>query len=346
LFESGAAFSEDIVFAGAIIRTIWPPLRPRLAPLLVFKCRLMEWRMNSVLTIEIATRLADYDTCGAATLAGDVKSLAALPSVRNDFLQWCIDQAKADGDPALSRPSVLVAHILTLNFAVGHNISLALTNALYDAAATSAENLIELREDVMTQLEAFGDDPRGPDSQKGFNKVALAKMEKLDSFLRESQRLSNANIYVLNRFVTNPDGITTPLSHLHLPEGTHIAVNNYSILHDNANYGPDAEGFKPFRFVDPHLGHGQAQAKGSRKTFTTTSPEYLVFGHGKYACPGRFTGATTLKICFGLAILNYEFDSLTSRPPLTWAGLFILPPLNGTMRIRRRKKTGLPSQLN
>jgi hypothetical protein len=38
------------------------------------------------------------------------------------------------------------------------------------------------------------------------------------------------------------------------------------------------------------------KGKENRHQFVTTSPESLIFGHGNYACPGRFFASNEIKV--------------------------------------------------
>ena len=67
----------------------------------------------------------------------------------------------------------------------------SLTHAIYHLAASPAI-LAELREEVETVLE-----------MDGWTKVAMGKMRKLDSFMRESQRTNgiNSSTFVVATFL-------------------------------------------------------------------------------------------------------------------------------------------------
>jgi cytochrome P450 len=312
--------------------------------------------------------LDEYDARAKATAEGDKITLAALPQPRNDFATWSVAQAKTTG-PQHCNPRVIASRVLGLNAAAVHTSSFALTNAVFDIAASPPEVIAELRSEILAQLEAHGDEPRDRDGLKRWNKRALAKMEKLDSFLRESQRLNSLGALGLNRYVGNPQGITTPISNVHLAKNTHVVVSLYTSLRDEQVYGPNANEARPFRFseqrqeidekaaaaaaastdrtTDPKSagnGNGNANGNGSgafieraRKAFPTTSPEYLIFGHGKYACPGRFFASNEIKMMLAHAVVAYDFERM-ARPPNTWFNFNYLPPFKANVRVRRREK--------
>lgn len=104
----------------------------------------------------------------------------------------------------------------------------------------------------------------------------MTKMRKLDSFMRESQRLQGVNMLSLNRKVlvdyTLGDGTF-------LPAGTFIASNLTATHTDNSLY-PDADVFDGFRFSKMR---DESAEEGVKHQMVNTSTDYLSFGHGRHA---------------------------------------------------------------
>lgn len=137
--------------------------------------------------------------------------------------------------------------------------------------------------------------------EEGWTKASMGKMRKIDSFLRESQRFNGlgasegipSNKLILttdtlftatmNRLVTKPDGFifsdgTT------LPEGTFLTVAMDATHHDEASYGQNSDVFDGFRFANMReSGEGEA----IKHQMVNTNVDYVPFGHGRHACPGR-----------------------------------------------------------
>lgn len=63
-----------------------------------------------------------------------------------------------------------------------------------------------------------------------------------------------------------------------IPKGTLIVAPSLSLHLDNAHYD-NAHVFDPFRFSNLRDEEGES----ARHQFTSTGPDYLPFGHGKYA---------------------------------------------------------------
>ena len=66
-----------------------------------------------------------------------------------------------------------------------------------------------------------------------------------------------------------------------IPQGTLVAAPSYAMHHDSALLA-DADAFDAFRFARMRSGSGGAD-DGARHQFTSTSPEYIPFGHGNHA---------------------------------------------------------------
>ncbi|KAK0747389.1 putative cytochrome P450 [Apiosordaria backusii] len=322
LVNSGMAFAVDIPLSGAIMNLFPKPFRPLVAPLVTLPNRIHTRRFRKILVSEIERRLKEYD---ARQANPDDKSLGPEP---NDFLQWSLQQAKASGNPFMWRKETLADRVLIVNFAAIHTTSFASTWAIFDLICSPPEQLDELREEITSVLAA---------NNGKWTKRTLAQLEKLDSALRESARLSSILTVGLGRFVTNEEGLTTP-SGVHLPKGTHITVPVYSVLRDDTIY-TDADSYIPLRFHEQNKkNQSDASVKRVANTLPTTSPDFLVFGHGKHACPGRFFAAAELKILLAYAILHYDFERPPVKPEGPWYAFTRVPPMKATIKVRKRQR--------
>ncbi|KAI1345677.1 putative cytochrome P450 [Xylaria sp. FL0043] len=321
LVNNGMAFAIDVPLSATVIKLIWKPLRPLLAPLAAIPNRLHTWRFRKILALEIERRLRIYDENQSEPELKKCES--------NDFLQWSIQQAKAGGDPYMWRNPVLADRILVVNFAAIHTTSFTSTEALLDLVSSKAEYVEEIRQEIAAVLAAHGGQ---------WNKHALGQLEKLDSAIRESARLSSIVSIGLGRTVVAKEGLMTPTG-VHLPKGTKVSVPAYCIMRDEAIYA-ESEDFNPFRFSDQRRAKGVDKSdhvRLARNALPTTSPNFLVFGHGKHACPGRFFAAAELKLILAHAILHYEFEFLPKKPEGSWVGITRLPPLTATIKVKRRR---------
>ncbi|KAI2621684.1 cytochrome P450 [Hypoxylon sp. NC1633] len=363
LLEAGMSYAQDVPLGSTILRFIPWLLRPLAAPLITLPGHIHTRRFYAILRPEVERRLRDYD---ARRRAEDPEK--TREEEPNDFLQWCVHQAKASGDPYMYRADTLSGRILLLNFASIHTSSFAITHAILDLACAAPGVgpgfLAELRAEITGALREHGGDGVGVEV---WNKRALAAMEKLDSVMRESQRVNSFVTVGTSRLVVREGGVLTP-GGVRVPRGAVVCTPSYPVFHDPEVY-PDPYDFKPFRFAEKRAagpcaaegqngnGNGNGVMKGeekeksssssyvqrARQAFATTSHDYLAFGHGRHACPGRFFAASELKLMLAYIVMNYDFDFETSRgrPENFWFGMNRIPPMKATIRVRRRRETGL-----
>ncbi|KAG8219275.1 cytochrome P450 [Butyriboletus roseoflavus] len=142
--------------------------------------------------------------------------------------------------------------------------------------AANPQYIQPLREEVETVIET-----------EGWSKVALGKMRKVDSFVKECQRLegslSDARhlLTLSNRLVGLPRKALKDFTFsdgTFVPKGTTILAPIRSIHYDEEYYG-NAYAFEPFRFADLREEDGE----GMKYQFTSTTTNYLPFGHGRHA---------------------------------------------------------------
>ncbi|KUI71210.1 Ent-kaurene oxidase [Cytospora mali] len=336
LVRLGIAFAQDVPLTSSVLRLVPSVLRPLVAPLVTLPNRLHERAFLKMVVPTVERRLREYD----ARRKGDIKEEKeiGLDPEPNDLLQWMIKQAKESGDPYLCSPRTLALRVLILNFASIHTSSFAITGVILDLVSSKREYIDELREEIRTVLGQHGG---------VWNKRALAQMEKLDSAFRESQRLNSFVTIGLGRMVKPKEGLMTP-DGVHMPMGIRVCVPGYAVHHDSDIY-PDAEEFQPFRFSEKRRvnvgetgedgGADQASSYVSRarQQWATTTNDFLGFGHGRAACPGRFFAATELKLMLAHLILHYDFEMLESRPRNKWFAVNRVPPMEQNIRIRRRQ---------
>ncbi|KIY45805.1 cytochrome P450 [Fistulina hepatica ATCC 64428] len=197
------------------------------------------------------------------------------------MLSWLLAEAKGDQ----RTPDDIARRVLALNFAANHTTSMA-PHPKYQAS---------IRWEVEDVTKRFG-----------WTKDALDSMVFTDSFLRESMRP-----FV---FMVGNKPIT-------VPAGTLVFTAARPTHFDEAIYGPDAHKFKADRFVpkwglceDARSLDEQLREPGSpilhSHQLVTTSPDFLSWGIGRHACPGRVFAATEMKLI--LAYIATHFDVLTT----------------------------------
>ncbi|KAI1318367.1 hypothetical protein EDD11_006705 [Mortierella claussenii] len=203
-------------------------------------------------------------------------------------------------------------HLLLLVLASVHTTTDTSTNLCYYLAAFPeyVEPLYEEQKDVLAQIseerqalrqsqlesgtvateaDFFGTD-LDPEKDGEFSVGTLKRLVKMDSFVREIfryriERLSLPHTARKNVVLSNGVVIT---------KGSKAIINMRSVHQDMNLQGEDAEEFKAFRFV------------GKSKSATKASGDFLAFGMGRHACPGRFLAIQELKTVASLMVANYS----------------------------------------
>jgi len=237
------------------------------------------------------------------------------PDKPNDMLAWLMDQATG------TERSVrhLTLRILALNFAAIHTSSMSFTHALFHLASRP-EYIQPIREEVESVV-----------AQEGWSKVAMTRMRKLDSLLKESQRFNGLGAISLTRKAikdfTFSDGTR-------IPKGAFVSATATARHCDNDVY-PDGEKFDAFRFSNIRDEDGQ----GTKNQMVATSSDYLPFGHGRHACPGRFFAANELKAMMAHIVLTYDLKMENDgvRPEDQWYGVACVPNSKAEVLFRKRR---------
>ncbi|KAF7325009.1 Cytochrome P450 [Mycena kentingensis (nom. inval.)] len=241
------------------------------------------------------------------------------PGRANDLISWLLDVAEGEERTV----PFLVQRVLNINLAAIHTSSTAFGNALIDLAVFP-DSVDELREEAENII-----------LEHGSSKDSVAKMHKIDSFLRESQRFTGNNITFMVRKVVKDGGFTFA-DGTTVPKGCFVEVATGPMHFDPAVY-PNPHTFDALRFYRMRL----AEDDGAEKhEAIATSLEYVVWGHGRHACPGRFIAVTLLKTMIAHVLLNYDLkmeDPNAGRPESQWFASTCSPSPTATVMFRKRK---------
>jgi len=117
----------------------------------------------------------------------------------------------------------------------------------------------------------------------------------------------------------------------YVPPGTYIQVAAHATHCDEDNY-TDPNEFKPFRFVDD-----TAERNGGRKIdMVSTHADFIAFGHGRHACPGRFFAAEMLKLMLAHIVMNYDVEIEGGHPKNMWIMASCIPSTTAEVMLRKR----------
>ncbi|KAH0436392.1 cytochrome p450 [Colletotrichum camelliae] len=243
---------------------------------------------------------------------------AARSQTRKDADEKSKDSLSWIEEVRRGREFDVVAGQLFLTFAAIHTTSSILTALMYDLLA-NPEYFGQLREEI---VRVFGE-------EKGWSKNSLYKLKLMDSCLKETARLHVLGPHMFNRKVEAP---VTLSDGTHLPKGVHVSISMWQ-NRDPAIWGPDADNFDGHRFLRMREQPGQE----NRWQFVSTSPEWLAFGHGMHACPGRFFASNEMKIVMVHLIMNYDWKIIGEKLPGSMFKSRFVPDVKTVVGCKRRE---------
>ncbi|TFK46494.1 cytochrome P450 [Heliocybe sulcata] len=231
----------------------------------------------------------------------------------NDMLSWLM--ASVPKDETLD---TMTRRLLGVNVAAIHTIAHTYCHGVFYLAANQ-ELIAPVRKEAEEAIET-----------DGWTKAAMGKMHLLDSFLKEVMRFNGAQAWSLNRIAlkdwTFSDGTF-------IPKGTSIAACATPVHMDPEVY-PEPEKFDAYRFYKMAERDGESGSHLAVKT----GLDYLPFGHGAHACPGRFFAVNQMKLMIAHLLINYDIELETPgvMPERVWFEAAVRP--NPTANILYRKR--------
>lgn len=179
--------------------------------------------------------------------------------------------------------------MLMVGLTADHTLAATFANALVNLASFNPPSFPGknvLREELIAVANSDG-------SPEKWRRRKYQLLTGMDSFIKEGLRLHAGLSLALQRIVAREGGYTLS-NGLHVPEGVSVCIPGHRILRDDSIY-PNADVFDGFRHQLPY--HLIVQEKADpTSSMSTTGAEYLVFGYGPHACPGRFLAATLLRV--------------------------------------------------
>lgn len=225
-----------------------------------------------------------------------------------DMLTWLMEEAEGEERTVEN----LTRRIILMNFAAIHSTAITFSIALFDLVS-HPEYIEPIRDEVETIVNS-----------EGWTKVGLGRMVKLDSFLKESQRYNSAGAVSLFRKAMKDCRLSDGSF---IPKGATVSAIMTARQRDNNVY-PNGSTFDGFRFN---------KMDGAKKFLAATSLDYLPFGLGRHACPGRFFAAVEMKLLMAHLLLNYDVDRLDNNIPTTvWYGTVCVPNSQAQVLFRKR----------
>lgn len=237
--------------------------------------------------------------------------------IRNTHLSWMIEIAtEEEKNPAF------LAHLqVVMALASIHTSKMNVINVLYDLLAYP-EYLEPLRKEIR---ELATEKP-----WKTWGRLEFAKLRKLDSFMRESQRVNPPTLLSMHRVVSEKTQFSDGTV---IPKGAHISVAVNAIQND-PEVTTDPGKFDGFRYYKLRERVGESNLH----QFATTENRVLNFGHGPNACPGRFFASIEIKIILVRLLMDFDFQLKVGekRPKNMYAHEFVFPDPRTEILVRRR----------
>jgi len=298
------------ILSKAAARELWvyPHFIRPLAQLLAHKSRELEQqrKMASALVRPLLQqRLADLQRPGFTP--------------PNDMMQWILNNCT----PAQRKDTdFLVQQQLTLGIVSIHTTAHNLTHCIFDLAA-HPEYIEPLREEFIPLLKEQGGK---------VDKQLMTRLNKLDSFCKESQRFTPPGLIVMSREIMSD--ITLDDGTL-LKKGLFVATSNYDAIYDERVLD-DPEEFDGFRFERKR----QEPEQRNKHQLVSTSTDYLSFGLGTHACPGRFFAAFEIKMIMMYLLLNYDlkFADGTTPPAPEVLVTAVMPSFTEQILLKQRRE--------
>jgi cytochrome P450 len=233
---------------------------------------------------------------------------------------------------------MMICRLIVLQLATMYLTGFLIINSLLNLLVS--DEVFNTQSTLRSELDrVFGRDD-GPSTAI---RIKASQLIHLDSLAKETMRLHSFGTRGVMRKVMS-DGVSTDDGQF-LPRGT---ILSFLMHQPSQKYGICAEEslhFDPFRFSRAKACNGTT---GDRKnpvvgsdSFITTSSDYLLFGHGRRACPGRSFVNIEFKLMIAYALRHYDFKFVNNTKPeelrYRYVAETLRPPRNVEILIKKRQ---------
>ena len=202
--DKSISYAIDTMAGIRAVNAYSPLLRPFVAPFLpeLRKLRSYKHRAAQMLRPKVEAAIASYLAFGHAKSTdnlsletGNSEAASDANGKQFNLISWMIGHSK---DIPRVQPEFIAKEQLFAAFGAIHVTSITVTNALYDLAA-HPQYIAPLRAEIDQVLaeeekEQNASSDMEKDRSHGLRKQSLPKLRKLDSFLKESQRMNPLSI--------------------------------------------------------------------------------------------------------------------------------------------------------
>ncbi|KAF3052379.1 hypothetical protein E8E11_011205 [Didymella keratinophila] len=113
---------------------------------------------------------------------------------------------------------------------------------------------------------------------------------------------------------------------LFIPGMTQVGVSHLSFLHSEEVFGPDAQMFRPERWLDPETDPGYMSKMNSTLD--------MMFHSGKYQCLGKSVALMEFNKIFIELLRTFDFSIINTEKPVVSQMQEALPPFSGTPTVQ------------
>jgi len=252
-----------------------------------------------------------------------------LTTIQSDALQWVIQKSARSG-PSNLKPNVIAQRLLILQITSIYTTTLALSHMLVNLYGS------ESRDDFIGGLRSECE--RVAAEHQGLStKLAIDKLYRMDSTIRESLRVSPFSVIAPIRIVGSKGGIDLGEGQ-YLQRGARVGAPFQAIHHDDRYYTNPLE-FDAFRFSRVFEGLGKdGRQESEQELAVNVNDRFLSWGYGRHICPGRWYISQTLKQILSHLVLNYDIQLQGERENTKSLLNFMMPPMKSRVTIRKRDR--------
>ncbi|KAI0834419.1 cytochrome P450 [Hypoxylon sp. FL0890] len=201
-----------------------------------------------------------------------------------DVMEWMMELANEEE----SEPSNLANRFVYTILGSVQTVVEVIMNCIYELCVRPGY-IEPLREEMRLALR----------EDNGWGKRTASKLIRTDSFIKEISRHYPPSALSFRRItkeaITLSDGLV-------LPKDTYICVATTSPEQDELGETDQAE-FDGYRYYRKRLAQN---SPSSRYDYASTDKSHVSFGHGRYACPGRFAASIEVKLLLAHILLHYD----------------------------------------
>ncbi|OKL63208.1 hypothetical protein UA08_01148 [Talaromyces atroroseus] len=333
-------FADQFVLVAGIIGALPKLLRPILGPIAAIPLRYHIWKIKKVFRPTFKHRVRTVNQYADQKNSNCLKTPEPVDHLQTMF-RWA----------QKNRPEELNLHDMTIRLALTsfsgtHQTSIAITNIIFNILASDTEydTIRILRREI---TEVLGESAFNPGLEPErwselWTKATISRMVRLDSVLRETMRISTFGHRSMMRKVM-VDRLEIPGGNDEicvLPKGSMISILALPVHRDPEIFDEPLK-FKPFRFSQQREAEkSQANRPTSSPHAGSNGPQFLPFGNGRHACPGRFLLDFELKMIVANLLMKYDISFPNEyhgqRPENVWVAEVQVPPSWGKIRVKRR----------